>query len=138
MQSALSYRESLTIGSFGSLYGNPIVSLGLLPSLVQPMGLHHLGPPLILPLGSPTQCPDLPPITTPIIASTSIHFASHQNALPPSPPIDTRVEAVLDVASGQLVQPSGPLVTNSPQVQEIFMVRIFVNPLFYVLLVEFI
>ena len=77
MQSAPSYRESLTIGSFGSLHGHPIVSPRLLPSLVQPMGLHHPGPPLILPLSSPTQCPDLPPITTTIIASTSIPFPSH-------------------------------------------------------------
>ena len=99
MQSAPSYKESSAIGSFGSLYGNPVVSHGLLPSLVQPVGLHRPGSPPIFPLGSPTQGPDVLPITTTSIASTSIPLPSHKDALPPSPPIDTRVEATLDVAS---------------------------------------
>ena len=106
MQSSSSYRESSVIGSFVSLYGPHVVSPGLLPSLVQPVGLH---------------CPRPPPIPMP----------SQLDALPPSPPIDTRVEATLDVASEQLVQPSTPPVIDSAQVQEIFTVRIFVDALFY-------
>ena len=106
MQSALSYRESSVIGIFCSLYGPHVVSLGLLPSLIQPVGLHFPRP---------------PPIPVP----------SQLDSLPPSPPIDTRVEATLDVASEQLVHLSTPPVIDSPQVQEIFMVRIFVDALFY-------
>ena len=113
MQSASSYMESSVIGSFGSLYGLHVVSPGLLPSLVQPMGLHRAQPP---PLPVPSQL----------------------DALPPSPPIDSRVKVTLDVPPEQLVEPSAPLVSDSPQVQEIFMVRIFVDALFYVLLMEFI
>ena len=105
--------ESSVIDIFGSLYGSHVVSSGLLPSLLQPMGLHRPRP---------------PPIPLP----------SQLDALPPSPPIDTRVEATLDVASEQFVQPSAPPIIDSPQVQETFMVRIFVDALFYVLLMEFI
>ena len=138
MQSTPSYREILVIGSFGSLYGHHVVSPRLLPSLLQPVGLHWPRPPRILPLGSPTQGPKVPPITTTSIASTSIPLLIHQDALPPSPPVDTRVKATLDVASEKLVQPSAPPVVDSPQVHDIFMVRIFVDALFYILLVEFI
>ena len=98
--------ESSIIDNFGSLYKRGVTSPGLLPSLVQPMGLHHARPP---PLPVPSQL----------------------DALPPSPPIDTRVEATLDVASEQLVKPSAPPVIDSLQVQEIFTVRIFVDALFY-------
>ena len=73
MQSAPRYRERLVIGSFGSLYRPHVLSPRLLPSLVQPVGLH---------------CPRPPPI----------RFPSQLDALPPSPPIDTRIEVTLDVA----------------------------------------
>ena len=65
-----------------------------------------------------------------------IPFPSKLDSLSPSPPIDTKVEAMLDVASKHLVQSSAPPVIDSPQVQEIFTVIIFVDELFYVLLVE--
>ena len=106
MQSASSYMESSVIGNFGSLYGPRVTSPGLLPLLVQPVGLHHARPP-------PLPVPPKP------------------ETLPPSPPMFSRVEVMFDVPSEQLVQPSAPPVPNSPQVQEIFTVTIFVNALFY-------
>jgi hypothetical protein len=97
--------ESSVIANFGSLYGPHVTSPGLMPSLVQPVGLHHTRPPPL-------------PVT------------SEFDALPPSPPMDSRVEATFDVPSEQLVQLSAPPVSDSPQVQEIFMVIIFVDALF--------
>ena len=91
MQSAPSYMESSVIGSFVSLYGPHVTSPGLLPSLLQPVGLHHARPP---PLLVPTESKDLPP----------------------SPPMVSRVEATFDVPSEQLVQLSAPPVPDSPQV----------------------
>ena len=91
MSFAPSYMESSIIGSFGSLYGPRVTSPGLLPSLVQPVGLHHSRP---------------PPLPVP----------SELDALPPSPPMDSMVEATLNVPSKQLVQPSAPPVSYSPQV----------------------
>ena len=106
MQSALSYMESSIIGNFGSLYGPRVTFPGLLSSLVQPMGLHRARP---------------PPLPVP----------SEFDALPPSPPMVSGVEATFDIPSKQLVQPSAPPVPDSPQVQEIFTVRIYVDALFY-------
>ena len=91
MQSAPSYMESSVIGNFGSLYGPRVTSPGLLPSLVQPVGLHHARP---------------PPLLVP----------SELDALPPSPPMVSRVEGMFDVPSEQLVQLSAPPVSDSPQV----------------------
>lgn len=70
------------------------------------MGLHHARPP---PLPVPTE----------------------SEALPPSPPMASGVKATFDVPSEKLVQQSAPPVPDSPQVQEIFMVRIYVDALFY-------
>ena len=106
MQSAPSYMESSVISSFGSFYGRGVTSPGLLPSLVQLVGLHRTRPP-------------------------PLHVPSESDALPPSPRMDSRVEVTFDVPSEQLVQLSAPPVSDSPQVQEIFMVRIFVDALFY-------
>ena len=89
MQFASSYREISVIGSFGSLYGPHVTSPRLLPSLVQPVGLH---------------CARPPPLPVP----------SELAALTPSPPMVSRVEATFDVPSEQLVQPSAPLVPDSP------------------------
>ena len=113
MQSAPSYMESSVIDNFASLYGWGVTSPRLFPSLVQPVGLHRARPPPL-------------PVST------------ESEALPPSPPMVSGVEAMFYVPSEQLVQSSTPPFIDSTQVQEIFTVRIFVDALFYVLLVEFI